>query len=63
VQHTADRWVVHASAPGCTGEPLAVALHAIEEWRAERRLDASVRVEWEPRDRSRRGGRARKAVA
>ena len=45
VQHAADCWVVHASAPGCHGEPLAEALHAIEEWCAERRLDLSVRVD------------------
>ena len=63
VQHTTDRWVVHASAPGCNGEPLAVALQAIDEWRAERGLDTSVRVEWEPRGTGRRRGRARKAVA
>ena len=44
VQHTADRWVVHARAPGCHGEPLADALSAIADWQAERRLDASVRV-------------------
>jgi hypothetical protein len=45
VQHTTDRWVVHASAPGCHGEPLAAALHAIDEWCAECRLDASVRFD------------------
>jgi len=44
VQHTADRWVVHARAPGWHGEPLLEALRAIEEWRAERGLDAPVRV-------------------
>jgi hypothetical protein len=48
VQHTAERWVVHARAPGCHGEPLADALRAIEEWQAERRLDASVRVAGRP---------------
>ena len=48
VQHTAERWVVHARAPGCHGEPLADALRAIEEWRAERRMDASVRVAGRP---------------
>ena len=52
VQHTTDRWVVHASAPGCHGEPLAEALHAIDEWCAERRLEISVRV-----DSQRRHGR------
>ena len=44
VQRTAERWVVYARAPGCHGEPIADALRAIEEWEAERRLDASVRV-------------------
>jgi hypothetical protein len=53
VQHTAERWVVHARAPGCHGEPLADALGSIEEWRAERRLAAPVRVAGRP-DRSRR---------
>jgi hypothetical protein len=48
VQHTAERWVVHARAPGCHGEPLADALSAIAEWQAERRLDASVRVAGRP---------------
>lgn len=41
VQHTTDRWVVHASAPECRGESLAEALHAIDEWCAERRIDTS----------------------
>ena len=44
VQHTTDRWVVHARTPGCHGEPLSEALRAIEEWRAERSLDAPVRL-------------------
>jgi hypothetical protein len=44
VQHTAERWVVHARAPGCRAEPLAEALRAIEEWQTERRLDASVQI-------------------
>jgi hypothetical protein len=48
VQHTTERWVVHARAPGCHGEPLADALRAIEEWQAERRRDASVRVPSRP---------------
>jgi hypothetical protein len=48
VQHTAERWAVHARAPGCHGEPLADALRAIEEWQAERHLDASVRVAGRP---------------
>jgi hypothetical protein len=44
VQRRAERWIVHAQAPGCNGEPLADALRAIEEWRSERSLDAPVRV-------------------
>ncbi len=52
VQHTTDRWVVHASAPGCRGEPLAEALHAIDAWCAERRLEPSVRVDSQLRDTS-----------
>ena len=37
--------MVHASAPGCHGESLAEVLHAIDEWRDERHLDISVRVD------------------
>jgi hypothetical protein len=48
VQKTAERWLVHARAPGSHGEPLADALSAIAEWQAERRLDASVRVAGRP---------------
>jgi hypothetical protein len=44
VQLGAERWTVHARSPGCHGEPLADALAAIETWRAERGVDASVRV-------------------
>lgn len=44
VQHTGERWVVHARAPGCHGEPLADAVQAIEEWQAERRMAVSVRI-------------------
>jgi hypothetical protein len=47
-QKTAERWVVHARAPGSHGEPLADALSAIAEWQAERHLDASVRVASRP---------------
>jgi hypothetical protein len=53
VQHTSERWVVHDRAPGCHGEPLADALRTIEEWQAERRLDASVRVASRPVGRRR----------
>jgi hypothetical protein len=48
VQHTPVRWVVHARAPGCHGEPLAEALRAIEAWQAERRMEASVRIAGRP---------------
>jgi len=51
VQRTAERWIVHAQAPGCPGEPLADARHAIEEWRSERSLDAPVRVGGRPKGR------------
>ncbi len=53
VQPTAERWVVHARAPGPDSEPLAGALSAIAEWQAERRLDASVRVAGRPIGRRR----------
>ena len=53
VQPTTERWVVHARTPGCHGEPLADALRAIEEWQAERRLGASVRVAGRPVGRRR----------
>ena len=49
IQHTADRWVVHARTPGSHGEPLLEVLRAIEEWRAERALNAPVRVSPQPR--------------
>jgi hypothetical protein len=44
VQHTPERWIVHARAPGCHGEPFADALRAIVGRRAERCLDAPVRA-------------------
>ena len=44
VQHTSERWVVHARAPGCHGESVAEALGVIEEWKAKRGVNASVRV-------------------
>ena len=50
VQHTIDRWVVHARAPGCHGEPIADALRTIEKWRLERDMDAPVRVAESQRD-------------
>jgi hypothetical protein len=48
VQRMAERWIVHAQAPGGNGEPLTGALRAIEDWRSERRLDAPVRVGGRP---------------
>jgi hypothetical protein len=45
VQHATDQWVIHASAPGCHGAPLAEALHLIDEWCAERCLDKEVRID------------------
>jgi hypothetical protein len=45
VQHDRERWVVHARAPGCRGEPLTDALETIANWRAEQRpRTASCRV-------------------
>jgi hypothetical protein len=53
VQYEAQRWVVHARAPGCHGEDLADALRAIDDWVAERGLESvSCRV----------GGRAQQLV-
>jgi hypothetical protein len=40
VQYEAQRWVVHARAPGCHGEDLADALRAIDDWVAERGLES-----------------------
>ena len=45
VQHSAERWVVHARSPGCHGEPFADALAAIDLWRDERATEAVVRVD------------------
>jgi hypothetical protein len=45
VQHGPEQWVVHARSPGCHGEPLADALAAIDQWRAERAPGAAVRVD------------------
>jgi hypothetical protein len=44
VQRAPERWVVHARAPGWHGEPLGEALRVIERWRADRRLEAAVRI-------------------
>lgn len=53
VQHGPDRWVVHARSPGWHGEPLDVALSAIEAWRADHRMEAAVRVDGQPHPRRR----------
>jgi hypothetical protein len=52
VRQAADRWVVHARAPGCHGETLADAFRAIEKWRTERCLDAPDRVDGHSREAS-----------
>jgi hypothetical protein len=44
LQQTQEKWVVHARVPGSDGEALASAMRAIEEWQAERGIDASVRI-------------------
>jgi hypothetical protein len=48
VQHTSERWVVHARTPGRHGESLADALDVIEEWQAKQGVNASVRVAGHP---------------
>ena len=50
VQHDQERWVVHARAPGCRGEPLSEALAAIDDWRGVGRQlrAASCRVGGRP---------------
>lgn len=32
VQHARERWVVHARAPGCHGEPLEDLVTTIDDW-------------------------------
>ena len=44
VQYDHERWLVHARAPGCHGEPLSDALARIEGWRAERDRPVLSRV-------------------
>ena len=73
VQEDRERWVVHAYAPGGHGEPLADALEAIDEWRADRQpVPANCRVNGRPYERHARpvsagwgeiglGGRRRRA--
>jgi hypothetical protein len=41
VQRDHVRWMVHARAPGCHGEPLEDALAAVEEWRETRERSAA----------------------
>lgn len=41
VQRDHARWLVHARAPGCRGEPLEAALAAVEEWRETRERSAA----------------------
>jgi hypothetical protein len=41
VQRDHARWVVHARAPGCHGEPLEDALAAVEKWRETRERSAA----------------------
>jgi hypothetical protein len=49
VQHHADRWVVHAHAPGARGESLESALDAVEDWaRAHAPDTVSCRVDGRP---------------
>lgn len=44
VHQTHERWIVQARVPGRDGEALAAAMRAIEEWQAERNIDASLRI-------------------
>jgi hypothetical protein len=49
IQFTPERWLVHAEAPGCHGEPLPSALAAIAESLAARRVEgAAVRIDGRP---------------
>lgn len=49
IQFEPERWLVHAEAPGCHGEPLPSALAAIDESLAARHLeDAAVRIDGRP---------------
>ena len=50
VQLGPERWVVHARSPGHRGEPLGDALLAIEEWLADRTIEAAVRVDGRPQE-------------
>lgn len=49
IQFAPERWLVHAEASGCHGEPLPSALAAIDESLAVRHLeDATVRIDGRP---------------
>jgi hypothetical protein len=49
VQHAAERWVVHAQAPGCHGESTESAIALIEECLHEHRVGESpIRIDGEP---------------
>ncbi len=51
VQFAPEHWLVHAEAPGCHGEPLPVALDAIEESLAARQIEsAAVRIDGQQYD-------------
>ena len=54
VQLGEQRWVVHARAPGCHGEPLEAALGVIDDWAEAREVAGpSCRVGGRPYERSR----------
>ena len=48
VQYGLERWVVHARATGCRGEPLTEAFAASDQWRDERAIEAALRVDGQP---------------
>jgi hypothetical protein len=49
IEFAPERWLVHAEAPGCHGEPLPSALATIDESLAARHLeDAVVRIDGRP---------------
>lgn len=49
IQHSAERWVVHAHAPGCHGESIDAALAAIEKCLGERGVgETSIRIDGKP---------------
>lgn len=49
IQHGAERWVVHAQAPGCDGESLEAAIVAIQTCLDERGVEeTSIRIDGKP---------------